>query len=223
MRILVIEDNARLGELLTQALLPLGFCADHVMTLADADAVLEVAQYDAIVLDVGMPDGDGCTWLTDHRGQDLPPTILLTARNGLNDRIGGLDAGADDFLSKPFDVEELAARLRAILRRPGQRSQATIQVGRLRYDSNTRSFFVDDRPVVLTRRETDLAEVLMRRAGTVVERSTIENALYSLNESMTPNAVDAALSRLRRKLDDRRAGEALVTVRGVGYLLREAR
>ncbi|WEK00147.1 MAG: response regulator transcription factor [Candidatus Sphingomonas phytovorans] len=221
MRLLVVEDNERLGELLSEALLPLGYCADHVVTLADAEAALAVAQYDAIILDAGLPDGDGCDWLSKHRGGTLPPTILLTARGGLNDRIAGLDAGADDFLCKPFDIGELAARLRALLRRPGRRTDPVIRVGRLRYDSASRSLRIDDRPVVLTRRETDLAEILMRRAGTVTERSMIENALYNLSQPATENAVDAAVSRLRRKLDEHGAGGMLVTFRGVGFLLRD--
>lgn len=220
MRLLLVEDSARLGELLSQALGHRGFVSDHVLSLADADAAIAVATYDAIVLDIGLPDGDGVGWLNAQRHDTLPPTLLLTARNSLNDRIAGLDAGADDYLSKPFEVTELAARLRALLRRPGVRSPRVVAFGPFRYDCAARTLHIDGVPLLLPRRELELMELLIRRAGTVVDRAAIENALYDLESSVTPNAIDASLSRLRRKLDERGAGARLVTIKGVGYLLR---
>ncbi|TNF05811.1 MAG: response regulator transcription factor, partial [Sphingomonadales bacterium] len=150
-----------------------------------------------------------------------PPALILTARSGLEDRINGLDAGADDYMVKPFAIDELAARLRAMLRRPGPRTQTVLQVGPLSFDTASRAASVNDRPLDLARREADLLELLMRKAGEVVRRQGIEDALYRFDEAVTPNAVEAIISRLRRKLDEAGAGGCLHTVRGVGYLLRE--
>jgi CheY-like chemotaxis protein len=144
----------------------------------------------------------------------MPPAIVQTARAALEDRVLGLDAGADDYVVKPVDVEELAARLRALLRRPGIRAQTVVEVGALRFDAARRTAHAGDHEIDLSRREADLLELLMRRAGTVVRREVIENALYNFNEQVTPNAVEAAISRLRRKLEDARVRGALQTIRG---------
>jgi two-component system response regulator QseB len=151
----------------------------------------------------------------------MPPAIIQTARGALEDRITGLDAGADDYVVKPVEVDELAARIRALLRRPGVRTQPIIEVGALRFDTASRSASVANRKVDLSRREADLLELLMRRAGIVVHRDVIENALYSFNDPVTPNAVEAAISRLRRKLDEAALPDMLHTVRGVGYMLKD--
>ncbi len=145
---------------------------------------------------------------------------MLTARGGLEDRIAGLDAGADDYLVKPVDIEELAARVRALLRRPGPRAMNLLESGALRFDPVTREARIEDRVIELSRREADLLELLMRRLGSVVVREAIENALYSFNEPVTPNAVEAIVSRLRRKLEEAGLAGQLHTVRGVGYMLR---
>lgn len=149
------------------------------------------------------------------------PAIIQTARGALEDRVTGLDAGADDYVVKPVEVDELAARIRALLRRPGVRTQPVIEVGTLCFDTASRSASIADRNVDLSRREADLLELLMRRAGTVVHRDVIENALYSFNDPVTPNAVEAAVSRLRRKLDEAAMPGTLHTVRGVGYMLKD--
>lgn len=222
MRILIIEDSARLGALMREGLADKGFSIDLVATLDAAESASESAVYDAIILDLSLPDGDGTAWLRD-RGLDQahPPVIILTAREGLRDRIAGLDAGADDYLVKPVEIDELAARLRALLRRPGPRSPPVIRAGHLHFDVASRIAGSGEREIELTRREANLLELLIRRAGTVVHRSMIENALYGFDEPVTPNAVEATVSRLRQKLVDAGQGEALVTVRGVGYLLRD--
>ncbi|MBT2187882.1 winged helix-turn-helix domain-containing protein [Sphingobium nicotianae] len=220
-RLLVIEDNERLAALIAEGLAGLGYRSDIAHSLADADAALAVAAFDVIVLDLGLPDGDGLDWLRARQPAGEPPALILTARGGLEDRVNGLDAGADDYLVKPFSVEELAARLRALLRRPGRRAEPVLKVGSIKYDSTSRSASVDDRPLDLARREADLLELLLRRAGQVVRRRSIEDALYRLDEAVTPNALEAIVSRLRRKLDDAGAVGQLHTVRGVGYLLRE--
>ena len=133
----------------------------------------------------------------------------------------GLDAGADDYVVKPVEIDELAARIRALLRRPGPRAQVSLEAGRLRFDTSTRIASADGRTFDLSRREAGLLELLMRRAGSVVRREAIEDALYNFNEPVTPNAVEAAVSRLRRKLDEAGATGALHTIRGVGYMLKD--
>jgi two-component system response regulator QseB len=222
MRILVIEDNERLARLVVDGLQRRGFSCDIALSLSDADDAMTSATYDAIVLDLGLPDGEGIDWLAaSSRYREIPPAIVQTARGALEDRVLGLDAGADDYVVKPVDVEELAARLRALLRRPGTRAQTIIEVGPLRFDTARRATHVGDHEIELSRREADLLELLMRRAGTVVRREVIENALYNFNEQVTPNAVEAAISRLRRKLEDVQVRGALQTIRGVGYILKD--
>lgn len=221
MRLLIIEDNDRLAGLIAEGLSRRGFICDIASDLATAEDSLAGAGFDAIILDLGLPDGDGLTWLQHQRAlRQLVPALMLTARGGLEDRIAGLDAGADDYLVKPVDIEELAARVRALLRRPGPRAVSVLESGRLRFDPVTRAAQVEDRVIDLSRREADLLELLMRRLGSVVVREAIENALYSFNEPVTPNAVEAIVSRLRRKLEEAGLAGQLHTVRGVGYMLR---
>lgn len=223
MRLLIVEDNARLAGLLAEALARHGFAADVAPTLADADEALAAAEFDAIVLDLGLPDGDGLTWLTRRRGSPLPPVLALTARGALEERIAGLDAGVDDYLTKPFAAEEVAARLRALLRRPGRRAAPVLEAGPIRFDTAARRAAIDGTALDLSRREADLLELLIRRAGAVVSKDAIEAALYAFDDDVTPNAVEATVSRLRRKLDDAGAPALLHTVRGVGYLLEQRR
>jgi two-component system response regulator QseB len=222
MRILVIEDNRRLADLVCAGLSRRGFACDIAESLAVADTALALAGYDAMVLDLGLPEGDALAWLRDRQGSGrLPPTIIQTARGSVDDRIVGLDAGADDYVVKPVDPEELAARLRALLRRPGHRVLPVLELGPLLFDVATRVGRCCGRPLDLARREADLLELLMRHAGTVVRRRAIEDALYSFDAAVTPNAVEAVISRLRRKLEEAGGHGLLVTVRGVGYLLGE--
>jgi len=221
MRILVIEDNVRIGELIAQGLHERGFACDVATNLAAAEDALLAAQFDVVVLDLGLPDGDGVSWLRARNPGTQPPTIILTARDSLEDRIGGLDAGADDYLPKPFAMDELAARIRAVLRRPGARQQRIIEVGDIAFDPAALTLSVKGHRIETTRRELSLAELLMRKAGQVVRRQLIEEALYAFDEPVTPNAIEAVVSRLRRKLEENGAGNALHTVRGVGYLLSE--
>lgn len=223
MRLLIVEDNRRMAELVADGLGRRGFVCDRAHSLQQADDAMASAGYDAIVLDLGLPDGDGVAWLAAGRRQGLmPPAIILTARGALGDRIAGLDAGADDYVVKPVELDELAARIRALLRRPGARMQPVIEVGVLRFDTGSRTATAAHRDIDLSRREADLLELLLRRAGTVVPREVIENALYGFDDPVTPNAVEAVISRLRRKLEEAGAGGTLHTIRGVGYMLRES-
>jgi two-component system response regulator QseB len=222
MRVLVVEDNNRLARLIANGLQRRGYACDVALRLHEAESALYGAIYDAIILDLGLPDGDGIAWLIANRkSRDMPPAIMLTARGGLEDRVTGLDAGADDYVVKPVEIEELAARLRALLRRPGPRTPTVIEVGRLQLDVASRTARIGEAEMDLSRREADLLELLMRRAGTVVHREVIENALYSYREPVTPNAVEAAVSRLRRKLEDAGLSGALHTIRGIGYMLKD--
>lgn len=222
MRVLIVEDNERIAALTGSGLAAEGFAIDLAPDLASADAALEAASFDALLLDLGLPDGDGLEWLRKgRRNRTLPPALVLTARGALDDRVAGLDAGADDYLVKPFEIAEVAARLRALLRRPGARADVELVIGALHFDTNRRSCFVGGERLDLARREADLLELLMRKAGTVVRRQSIEDALYSFDASVTPNAVEAIVSRLRRKLEQAGCADMLHTVRGVGYLLEE--
>jgi two-component system response regulator QseB len=222
MRLLLIEDNARLAELMAAGLARRGFVCDRADDLMAADTAIGTVSYDAMIVDLGLPDGDGVAWLSRQRGMgQMAPALILTARDALRDRISGLDAGADDYVVKPAEVDEIAARIRALLRRPGPRAQTRLTCGALSFDAASRAVHHAGRAIELPRRECDLLELLMRRAGTVVRRHSIESALYSFAEPVTPNAVEASMSRLRRKLEEAGAVDMLHTVRGVGYMVRE--
>ena len=221
MRILLIEDNARLAALMAAGLSRRGFACDEARDLTTAQTAIDADRYDAIILDLGLPDGDGMQWLMQQRKRGrMEPALILTARDALADRVSGLDAGADDYVVKPVEVDELAARIRALLRRPGPRAETRLACGTLTFDAASRAAHQDGAPIDLSRRECDLLELMMRKSGTVVRRQEIESALYSFAEPVTPNAVEANVSRLRRKLEDAGAVSLLHTVRGVGYMLR---
>jgi two-component system response regulator QseB len=223
MRILVIDDNLRLASLIREGLQQRGFSADHAPNLCRAEDSLAVMAYDAVILDLGLPDGDGITWLRSlRRDGPLPPVLILTARTSLGDRVTGLDSGADDYMVKPFEIDELAARVRALLRRPGERLDPVLKVGGLAFEASTRSASFNGARLDLTRRESDLLDILMRRAGRVVSKASIENAIYRLESDISANAIEATMSRLRRKLTEVGAGHLLVTRRGDGYLIQAA-
>lgn len=220
MRVLVIDDNLRLASLVCEGLELCGFMADHAPDLCRAEESLAVIVYDAVILDLGLPDGDGLAWLRSaQRTRTLPPVLILTARTSLGDRVAGLDGGADDYMVKPFEIDELAARVRALLRRPGERLTPVLRAGSLTFDTGTRCAFVNGERLDLTRRECDVLDILMRRAGRVVSRASIENAVYHLESDISANAIEATMSRLRRKLTTLGAGHLLVTRRGDGYMI----
>ncbi len=221
MRILIVEDATRLAALLAEALAKHGFASDRAPTLSAANDALAAAAYDAIVLDLGLPDGDGLAWLKRRRSASLPPVLALTARGTLTERVAGLDAGVDDYLTKPFAADEVAARLRALLRRSGPRAAPILSAGPISLDVAARRATVSGATLDLSRRELDLLELLMRRAGAVVSKDAIETALYSFDSEVTPNAVEAIVSRLRKHLDEAGVSGVLHTIRGVGYLLED--
>lgn len=224
MKLLLIEDVPPLAQLTREALETEGFTVDHAANLESARAILSVAPPDVIVLDLGLPDGDGLELLHGLRNAgNAIPVLLVTARAGLNDRIEGLDRGADDYIVKPAAPAEIAARCRALLRRPGGLLGRKLQLGNLAFDTASRSVTAAGRPVVLARREIDVLEVLLRKLGQSVPRRVIEDGIYTLDETPGPNALEASVSRLRRQLADAGADVEIHTIRGIGYLITEAR
>jgi DNA-binding response OmpR family regulator len=176
-----------------------------------------------VVLDLGLVDGDGLKLLKDMRARrDSTPVLILTARDQLQDRVAGLDQGADDYVMKPFQVPELAARLRALLRRPGAALGTTLEYGDVAMDTGSREVNVTGRRVPLSRREADALELLLRRAGRVVPKDVIDRSIYAAGEDVQPNTVEVLISRLRRRLESAGANVAVHTVRGIGYLLLES-
>jgi DNA-binding response OmpR family regulator len=222
MRLLLIEDEKELADALTAALSKQGVVTDHTMRLDDAMELTLQNTYDAILLDRRLPDGEGLTLIpTLRRGGIDTPIIVLTARNEPMERIEGLDGGADDYLGKPFLVEELMARLRAVLRRPANMVEPQISAGRIVIDPLHLNVTVNAIPFDLPRRELLVLLALAKRKEKTVLRSTLEAAVYNYEEEIQSNALDAHISRLRKRLLDAAAGVAVHNIRGVGYLLKE--
>lgn len=222
MRLLLIEDNRRLAALTAEGLGKAGFAVDLVHSAEDASAALAVAGFDAVLLDLGLPDTDGLTLLSALRARaDATPVLILTARDGVDDRVRGLNLGADDYLVKPFALEELVARIRALLRRPGAALGMVLQQGNLAFDSAARLASVAGRPLDLSRRELDALELLLRRAGRVVSKAALENGLYGFGEEVGSNAVEVLIHRLRKRLLAAGATAGVQTLRGIGYILTE--
>lgn len=220
MRLLLIEDNPRLACLIREGLDRQGFAVDWYETIEGAELAMRIAAYDLMLLDLGLPDGDGLDLVRSVRARkDATPILVLTARGGLDDRVNGLDAGADDYLVKPFQIPELAARCRALLRRPGASLGTQLIAGNVVFNSAARSVAVAGISVEATPREVDLLETLLRRAGSVVAKPALENALYSMDAEVTSNALEASVSRLRKRLAAAGADVQVRTVHGVGYAL----
>ncbi|OCJ04122.1 DNA-binding response regulator [Agrobacterium sp. 13-626] len=222
MRILLIEDEKELADALSTALSKQGIVIDHTMLLGDALELSRQHSYDAILLDRRLPDGEGLSFIPKLRaaGTDTP-IIVLTAHNEPKERIEGLDTGADDYLGKPFLIDELMARLRAVLRRPANLVEQQIVIGRMTIDPLHLSVTVALNPLDLPRRELLVLVALAKRRGKTVVRSILEAAVYNYEEEIQSNALDAHISRLRKRLLDARAGVAIHNIRGVGYLLKE--
>jgi DNA-binding response OmpR family regulator len=220
MRLLVVEDNLDLAELLAERLGTAGFAVDVVGSSGDARDSLRSAHYSAVILDLGLPDGDGLSVLKNLRvREDATPVLVLTARGGVHDRVTGLRSGADDYLVKPFAFEELLARLHALLRRPGELLGPALRVGNVVLDTEGRQVFVGGKPEILSAREGAALEILMRRAGRVVPKKLVEDHLYGLSGEVGSNAVEVCIHRLRKQLIDLGAAVQIHTIRGVGYLI----
>ncbi|ANP35890.1 transcriptional regulator [Phaeobacter gallaeciensis] len=222
MRLLYVEDNERLARNTCASLESNDFVVDWVATGADAVHSARSYSYDAIILDLGLPDMDGLSVLDGiKQGNADTPVIICTARDALDDRVKGLNAGSDDYLVKPFDSSELIARIRAVLRRPGGALGLKLSLGNIRFDTNDRSVEIAGQPARFSRRELDLLEVFMRRKGRILSKDSIENALYGFDAPPTPNAIEVAIHRLRKKLQDLGAASTVHTLRGIGYLMED--
>lgn len=222
MRLLLVEDNRELAALVGEGLNAAGFASDVVATAADARAVLSTTRYAAVVLDLGLPDDDGLAVLGELRARaDATPVLVLTARGGVHDRVMGLRGGADDYLVKPFAMEELVARLQALLRRPGQLLGRSLKLGNVVFDTEARQVFVNAAPQLFSAREVAVLEILMRRGGRVVSKKLVEDQLFGLDIDIGSNAIEVYIHRLRKQLADSGASVQIHTIRGVGYLIAE--
>jgi DNA-binding response OmpR family regulator len=221
MKILLVEDHRELRDLIAEHFVGRGFVVDGVGSAEEARSALSTGGYDVLILDLGLPDSDGMEVLraTPMLVPGGVPTLVVTARDSLDDRLMGLNEGADDYLVKPFSLLELEARLRAVLRRPGTREGPKLSCGALIYDAASREVSVRGELIEMSRRESDLLEALLRASGRVVVRDILEEQLYSFNEPVTPNALEAVVSRLRRRLMNAEAGVRVETRRGIGYRL----
>ena len=221
MRVLLVEDQAELAGLVSANLRRSGFAVDRAGMLEEAQAALATTRYAIVLLDLRLPDGDGFELIrTLRRKHDFTPIIVLTARDRLNDRVEGLNLGADDYLVKPFAHEELLARVQAVLRRPKQAREPILSIANLTVAMETAEVSVADQPVEVPRRELAVLRLLMRRAGRVVSRESLENGMYDEGREIESNALEAAISRLRKRLTAAGATVEVLGLRGAGYLIK---
>lgn len=221
MRALVVEDEPEMAALLARELTNAGFAVDQAAAVEEASALLRLASYTLVILDRRLPDGEGLTLLPEiSETQGQAGTIVLSALGAVPDLVSGLDAGADDYLAKPFDIDELRARIRAAVRRSrSPTQQPPIKCGQLEYRAAAREFLVRGEPLVLRRREMALLELLITRARRVVRRDVLVRQVYALDEEPTDNTLDAHVSRMRRRLEEVDAGVTIRPVRGIGYIM----
>lgn len=220
MKILIVEDDPRLSRFLKQGLTENSYTVAVARTCVEASDALAESHFDAIVLDLTLPDGDGLDLITEWRASGFnEPVLILSARDGLNDRIRGLNLGADDYLPKPFSLEELLARLRALFRRQSSSKQTVLERNGIRLDLLGRIVTVNGKPVDLTGREYALLEVFMQNAGRVLTRTLISERIWSSHFDVDTNLLDVYMSRVRNKLEAAAERAVFKTVRGIGYQL----
>lgn len=216
MRILLVEDDDVLGGAVRDQIAADGHAVDWMTRLGDAGAGARTVPYDLILLDLNLPDGSGIDFLRRLRaGGSATPVIILTARDQISDRIAGLNAGADDYLVKPFDLTELSARVAAVTRRYTGNPNPLITLGDLEIDQAARAVYKEGRPIDLTAREWALLDALLRRPGSILSKAQLEEGLYAFGAEIESNTVEVHVSRLRKKLGH----DAIQTIRGVGYRL----
>jgi two-component system OmpR family response regulator len=221
MRVILIEDNLNLAKGIENALADQGHAVDHLDDGLDADAFLTHHSADVAIIDINLPRLTGIEIIRRMRARgDTMPALILTAQGKTSERVAGLDAGADDYLVKPFDMPELIARLRALGRRRPQVAPARETVGQLLYDREQRAVLLGDRNLDLPRRELALFELLLENRGRLIEKDRIADALYGTGTPVEANAIELLVSRLRRKIDS--SGVTIRTARGLGYMLDEA-
>lgn len=224
MRLLIVEDHRRFAEFVRDGLEREGFTVDAVETAAAGEDAVATVQYDAVILDLGLPDCDGIQLLRSWRERgDETPVLIVTARDGIDDRVRGLNSGGDDYLLKPFAMEELVARIRALLRRPGRVLGLVMTAGNVSFDTTAREVRVNNRTIAIPRRELGVLEHLMRRSGHVVPKCVLEDKIYGFGKEVCSNSVEVHVSRLRKRLAGAGASISVHTLRGVGYLLSERR
>jgi DNA-binding response OmpR family regulator len=220
MKVLIVEDEARLGAFLKQGLSEHAHTANWVPTCRTANDALAETNYDLIVLDLNLPDGDGLDLVREWRASGFnEPVLILSARDSLEDRIKGLDVGADDYLPKPFSLEELLAKMRALLRRQSVLKQTLLERNGIRLDLLGHTVHVNDKPIDLTGREYALLEIFMQNGGRVLTRSLISEKIWSSHYDVDTNLLDVYMSRLRAKLEGALGRPVFKTVRGIGYQL----
>lgn len=224
MRILVLEDNRRFSQLIGEHLADAGYVADLVETVAYCRELDETVDYDLYLIDLTLPDGDGIDLIRELRRKNrTAPVLIITARAALDDRVLGLDAGADDYLVKPFNHLELLARIRAVMRRSPDYNDHVVHAGNIALDIRTGDVACDGHSVCLRPSEKRLFALLLRNMGRTVPREAIANAMKSFEEDWSANAIDKVVSRLRKALGPCDAGIEVTTVRGIGYMLEEPR
>ena len=220
MRILVVEDESRLADLIRKGLTEEGHAVDIAGEAEEGAHMIRMATYDAIVLDRMLPDYDGAELCSNLRRQGVrTPILMLTARDAVADRVGGLDAGADDYLVKPFSFPELLARIRALARRPVDVLGTELTAGNIRLDPATRRVWRGDEEIQLPNKEFRILELLMRNPGRVMTRDMIANYVWDYEFLNSTNVIDVHVRRLRERLDDPATGGLIQTVRGAGYRL----
>jgi two-component system OmpR family response regulator len=218
MRVLLVEDELGLGDAIRSRLTEAGHVVDWVKTLSAANDASESPEYDSVLLDLNLPDGSGLDLLRTMRAAgDIRPVLIVTARDQLSDRLAGLNAGADDYIIKPFHLEELVARLEAVHRRAVGNPNPRLQIGSLSLDKASRQVFLKGEEIAMTGREWALLARLADRPGAIVNKAQLEAALYDLGTEVESNTVEVYVSRLRRKL----GRTVITTIRGLGYRLRD--
>lgn len=221
MRLLLVEDDERLARGMVASLAGAGFAVDILTNGEDALNLADREPYCAIILDLGLPDMDGLDVLSQLRARGATtPIIILTARDMMDDRIHGLDRGADDYMAKPSDPRELESRIRALVRRSQGQLDPMLRIGTLMLDRSSRTVYLDDKMLDLRRRELAVLETLMGRPGKVIPKDRLSAEIFNFDDAVTPNALEVYVGRLRRKLQP--SGPAIRTVRGLGYMIEAA-
>ena len=219
MKLLIVEDNQRMCQAVAESLRAQGFAVDTAASATEGLRIWRAADYDAAVLDLMLPDGTGLSALKEMRDRgNVTPVLILTALGAIEDRVRGLDGGADDYLVKPFAMQELIARLRALLRRPGAALGRTLTLGSVTLDTSARIATVAETPLDLTRSELIVLEALLRHQGRVISKERLAECLYDFEQERSANSVETQVHRLRKKLAAAGADVSLRTLRGLGYL-----
>lgn len=222
MRLLLVEDNPRLQSLLAEALNSAGFGVDVAQTVAEFEASAATSKYDLMIVDLGLPDGDGLHAIKKYRSQGhATPVLVITARGSIDERVTGLDAGADDYMTKPFNNAEFLARVRALLRRPAEVIGPLIEIGNTSVNTANLEVRCKGEPVDLRLSERRLLLLLMRRPGALVPKAALETSLSEFGRDVSANAIEALVSRARRTLAEAGSDIQIETVRGIGYTLRD--